>query len=893
MRLTAFIILAALSLVAFSSKAQTISFSGKDVPLKEIFAEIKTQTGILFFYDADLLKDAKPVTVQWKNVTLETALNEIFNEGPLTWVLENKTITVIKKPGQFPATTEAAPPLPPLVQVKGNIYDEAGRRLSGATVMIKGTNKGTLSDDAGEFSIKAEQKNVLVFSFVNYSSKEVSVEKGEMNIQLQLDIQPMEASLVGGNFFSMKRKAFATSVTVLNSKTLEKIPVITLDQVFRGWVPATTSYDIGGESLTPPNTLSIRGAGGAASLTPVAVYIDGIEYAGGSGYLSQLDKTNIDRIEIVRGPGAATMYGTGSNGGIVQIFTKKGRMGQSSVNFTSSAGFIKSKWVDDNPFQQMHNLESINGFKNVSLTLGGSYRTAGAYRPDGGTNDKGFYTGIKTNLGRFQANFMARYNAENFSQSRNPIYDTAIHPRTDIIVRPTPTTNTPAYIFFNVRPTVSRNKNGLKETFVSGVNLSHRTTENWVNNLDAGYTTNSSRELPKLDGVIPLQAQYLADKYKVTTIRYSNVLALPNSGNIAGSISSGAEYKQNSFSRTRTGAAAATTTITKDPDNKNYGAFIQANPSYKNVYLTLGLRFEKNNFFKAAWNPRLGITTNFDTRSLTIKPRISWGKGIAPVSYQNRFGQPTVNNITVIYENPDIKPQSQQGFDYGLEIYDKKGAFKFEAVYYDNVLKDMATLIALGKDIDNPTLSAFKYINVGKVINSGWEFSGEYQVKRFNLQGTFSIINAVLGDTTGNYLVPQTSQLRGKAPGTGMLYLPKHTAGFNLTYNFFKLFRKADKGSVSLNFTELDGVMVEDFNGYALDVAYGRTPYTGTTGYQIENPPVFRFGLYSDYHITGNFRFFIQGYNIFNNYKFEYLTSLTTHGAEWLFGIKYNYSKDK
>jgi outer membrane receptor protein involved in Fe transport len=892
MRLAALLMMTAVLVgLSLSGEAQTVSYSGKDVPLKEIFAEIKTQTGILFFYDADLLKDAKPVTIGWKSVTLATALNEIFKHGPLTWVLENKTVTIIKKPGQIPATTEAALP-PPLIPVKGIISDAEGYPITNVSVMIKGTTKGTISGDAGEFSIKAEEKNVLVFSSINYTSKEVRVEKRPMSVQLQLDIKPMELSLVGGNFFSMKRKAYATSVTVLNSKTLEKIPVITLDQVFRGWVPSTNSYDIGGESLTPPNTLSIRGAGGAGSLTTIAVYVDGIEYAGGSGYLSQLDKTNIDRMEIVRGPGAATMYGTGSNGGIVQIFTKKGRMGQSSVNVTGSAGFIKSKWVDNNPFQQMHNLETINGFKNVSLTLGGSYRTAGAYKPDGGDNDKGFYTGIKTNLGRFQANFIARYNAENSSQSRSPIFDTAIHPRTDIIIRPTPTTSTPAYIFFSVRPTVARNKNGLKETFVTGVNLSHRTTENWINNLDAGYTMNSSSELPKLDGVTPLQPRYLADKYKVTTIRYSNVLTLYNSGDIAGTISTGAEYKQNSYSRTTTTATAATTTNAQDPDNKNYGAFIQANPSYKNVYLTLGLRYEKNNFFNAAWNPRLGITTNFDTRSLTIKPRISWGKGIASPTYEQRFGRPPTS-VLIVYGNPDIKPQSQQGFDYGLEIYDKKGAFKFEAVYYDNTLKDMATLISLGKDTGDTTLSALKYINVGKVINSGWEFSGEYQMGRFALQGTFSIMNAVIGDTTDNYLLPQTSQLRGKAPGTRMQYLPKHTAGFSLTYHFFKLFRKADKGSVSINFTELDGVMVEDFNGYRLDVAYGRTPYTGNTGYQIENPPVFKFGVYADYHITGNLRFFMQGYNIFNNYKYEYLTALATHGAEWLFGIKYNYSKDK
>ena len=72
----------------------------------------------------------------------------------------------------------------------------------------------------------------------------------------------MEALLVGGNFSALKRKADATSVTVLDSKTLEKIPYNTIDQVFRGWVPGTNNFNQGSnpEGLL---SLSIRGAGGS------------------------------------------------------------------------------------------------------------------------------------------------------------------------------------------------------------------------------------------------------------------------------------------------------------------------------------------------------------------------------------------------------------------------------------------------------------------------------------------------------------------------------------------------------------------------------------------------------------------------------------------------------
>ena len=98
MKLAGFLIMVFLLQVPLSGESQTLNFSGKEIPLKDAFRIIKCQAGVLFFYDATLLKDAKPVTIEWKNVSLEIALNEIFKDQPVTWVLENKTVTVIRKP---------------------------------------------------------------------------------------------------------------------------------------------------------------------------------------------------------------------------------------------------------------------------------------------------------------------------------------------------------------------------------------------------------------------------------------------------------------------------------------------------------------------------------------------------------------------------------------------------------------------------------------------------------------------------------------------------------------------------------------------------------------------------------------------------------------------------
>ena len=100
MNLGVFLMMAVLLQTSLSGECQTLSISGKSVPMKEILTTIKSQAGIVFFYDGSMLRHAKPVTIDCKNVTLETALDEVFKGQPLTWVLEGKTVTIFKRPVQ-------------------------------------------------------------------------------------------------------------------------------------------------------------------------------------------------------------------------------------------------------------------------------------------------------------------------------------------------------------------------------------------------------------------------------------------------------------------------------------------------------------------------------------------------------------------------------------------------------------------------------------------------------------------------------------------------------------------------------------------------------------------------------------------------------------------------
>ena len=100
MNLIGFFTMALLLQGSFSGECQTLNISGKDLPLEEVLITIKSQAGVVFFYEGAVLRHAKPVTVDCTNVSVETALKEVFKGQPLTWLMEGKTVTIFKRPVQ-------------------------------------------------------------------------------------------------------------------------------------------------------------------------------------------------------------------------------------------------------------------------------------------------------------------------------------------------------------------------------------------------------------------------------------------------------------------------------------------------------------------------------------------------------------------------------------------------------------------------------------------------------------------------------------------------------------------------------------------------------------------------------------------------------------------------
>ncbi len=898
MKITTFFILITIMHVSASSYAQKITLSENNAQLKTIFKEIKNQTGYNFIYTEGELKTANPVTIKANAASLNSVLDKIFEGQPLTYTIIDNVI-VVKEKERIKSL-----PINIILRVTGKVVDKKGLGIPSVTIKIKNGKKAVATDVDGNFVIEANEGDILVFSSIGYSTKEVKV--GTEAIQIQLDEQssPLDEVVVGSNVVATTRRAETSSTTVFTAKDLERIPSNNLNDIFTGYVPGAFAPQLGQDgsarsSIGTPfgnlgGTLTIRGANGVGGVTPIKVYVDGIEQSEGSDYIGTIDKNSIDKIEIVRGSSAATLYGSGANGGVILITTKKAYRKQTNLNIGSSAGFINSKWVTQKAFQQEQTFNISQGLTdNINYLIGGNLHSIGAYLPFANQKDAGVYGNLNVKLSdKLNITINGRYSSNYQHFYRTPVFDAA-----SLL----PGVKDFYYYAFDTLYTASRSG-----VVSGGININYNPTSWWKHNITAGYSQISSQY--GLDGSAKITTAYLQNTgFSVTnyvsnrpSFRYNNSISIGRKDNVALNILSGYEYSSYDYHTQQENVQYSTfkkiyrINSFYDPGNKvtNHGVFAQAALSYLDKYfLTFAYRFEKSNVFQvAANNPKLGITTNFDFGDFIFKPRIQYGIGITLPPYDALHPIQGSDPNSVEVSNPDIQPSSQRGFDYGLEVFSKGGEFKFEAVYYRYNLTNSFGLQFDGFVAGQP--QHYKWVNRPPARNDGIELSANYNGKNgLRLSSTFSLVNSIsTTDNTRSYYQNLRTPLK---KGDRLPFVVKYTFAENVGYDFKRVFGSADKLGITVSAIGSAKGLIPDLYNFDIAVAEYFTTFTGDyPTYKLVNyPTIVRVNLALEYHVLPNLIFFTTVKNILNNNNSELGPIYPVQGANWLFGLRYHFSK--
>lgn len=316
--------------VSAATYAQKISLSKSNATLKTIFREIKSQSGYNFLYTDNLLKNANLVTIEVKNAELLEVLKQIFNQQPLSYEIESKTI-IIKQQKKLAFQNIAASSM--LAAIKGKIIDELGLPLIGASVKVKGTNKAVSTNVDGEFSIEVNKGDVLEISMIGYTTQLVTIgNEKTLSIKLLEKKEELGEVVVVG-YGTQKKVNLTGSVATVNAQDLKDRSNTNLMASVQGKVPGVTVIARPGEAPA----INFRGRGNFETSSPLFV-IDGV--ISNATIFSSLDPNSVESVSFLKDASSASIYGSRAAYGVVLVTTKSGKNGVMTISYN---GFVGAK----------------------------------------------------------------------------------------------------------------------------------------------------------------------------------------------------------------------------------------------------------------------------------------------------------------------------------------------------------------------------------------------------------------------------------------------------------------------------------------------------------------------------------------------------------------------
>ena len=218
--------------------------------------------------------------------------------------------------------------------VKGQVVDATGEPVIGATVQVKGTTNGTITDFDGNFSLDGIKKgDVIVISYVGYQTQEIKWNGSPLNVILKEDSKTLSEVVVVG-YGTQKKANLSGSVAMVDSKELENRPIQNVSSGLQGLMPGVAITGTNGAPGQDAGKIRVRGIGTLNEAGPY-ILVDGIE----TGTLSAVDPNDIESISVLKDAASAAIYGSKAANGVVLITTKRGKTGQTKISYSGYLSF--------------------------------------------------------------------------------------------------------------------------------------------------------------------------------------------------------------------------------------------------------------------------------------------------------------------------------------------------------------------------------------------------------------------------------------------------------------------------------------------------------------------------------------------------------------------------
>jgi outer membrane receptor protein involved in Fe transport len=785
---------------------RTISLHLSRVSVEEALRAVSRQTEMGLAYSRDILPTRKFVSIDDKEISVGDALQIILRGTNLTAsVSASGQITIVPA-----ATAKKQNGKGTITGVTSNAKTK--RVIEGVHIALEGTQISIRTNEEGRFVLSNVPAGVytIVARGVGYTrkSREIEVKDGQVvtvDFLLEETVNTLNEIVVTSTVAETELKAVPVDVTRITADQIARKNITRMDQIFRGDIPGVFTNDEGYLSLNPRTvrTPYVRGQNFLSAQTDsrpsyLKTYIDGVLVTDYS-VVSQLDPATIESIEIVRGPAASTMYGSGASDGVMQIFTKRGRGAQKPrLTLSLVSTIFDSPYKKDKVFSPRAEF-GINGGSDA-FSYSGSMFVAkqGAWVPSYKNLTRGFNGGVQWTSGPLSINATVGYNGPSlFSEPPAPWFALGI--REGILSR----ARVPETAL------IPTNEYTKASSQLGGVTVTYHANPKWTHHMSLGTNLSHSetiQDAPKYGYLGDTLLSLSNSNAQTNTFLYNNTWSTPLGSNFSSTLTTGVEYTSNWNRYTSVsgllqprGGVSGYVYGSRD-ETSNTGYFGQWVLGFRDkVFLTAGGRIEYNPDYgddvKYQTAPRVGLTFSHSFPGVSVKTRVAYGWGTRPPLAYQKDGRPTSSYLSgeflmedVYLANDRLLASRNSGVDYGLDLY--FGDFlSISATAFNQYAKKDVYETTLSIDttdlVDNPSArykrtAVHQYTNIGEVQTKGVELVGQLLWRNWSLTSTYSTVSNIIRS------MPEETSLSWTyssiSVGQRFPWIPTYTGGTTLGY---------------------------------------------------------------------------------------------------------------
>ncbi|MFA7473263.1 MAG: TonB-dependent receptor plug domain-containing protein, partial [Spirosomataceae bacterium] len=334
-----------------------VTIRAEKTALQKVLSMIEQQANVRFAYSRSMIQVKQEVSIRAEKQSLDRVLDELFKGTDIDYQVAKGQI-ILKKRKTSKISSEELPEPDLTVRwiersIAGRVTENNGEPLPGVSVLLKGTQKGTVTDVDGRFQLDVPSDDaVLVFSFVGYKTEEVVVgNRSNLELTLEIDEKALDEVIVMG-YGTMKKRDVLGSVSTVKAEDLQKLNPNSMDAALQGLASGVmvTSSGVPGA----PVQVKIRGVNSISSNTDPLWIVDGIpvvtgsiggEYNGATNQniLSMIDPADIESMQVLKDAAATAIYGSRGSNGVILVTTKSGKTGKSTFDVDFRTGV--SNWT--------------------------------------------------------------------------------------------------------------------------------------------------------------------------------------------------------------------------------------------------------------------------------------------------------------------------------------------------------------------------------------------------------------------------------------------------------------------------------------------------------------------------------------------------------------------